>query len=234
MAAGSASTWACSTLSAGPGLGLADCAAAALQGSAAAGRSSQDPGRPNEREKKLELTGKGSKNRTPKPRSPPAHLPTCSSSSSSSFSDLHQTAPSSALFFSLLPNTTTTLLNQFSLLSSRPSLVNRSWDVSSRFGSTGTPKSGQFFFLISLAPRRAPKVPDSLVDPREKASYFLPVPRHNLPKDTPRCSVQYSEGKSFTRKPPSDMPFPPPRAWQDGTPPTHRTPSSRCPPCRPP
>lgn len=87
--------------------------------------------------------------------------------------------------------------------------------LSSRFTSTwlSGPDFLFFFFCVSRAsPQTAP------VDPRE--SYFLP--RY------PTCSSQPSGGKSSPRAPPSDSPSPPHRAWQDGTPLTHRTPSSTC------
>lgn len=60
-------------------------------------------------------------------------------------------------------------------------------------------------------------------------SYFFR--NHN---NSPACSAQYCEGKSFNRETPSDKLCPPLPAWQDGTPPTRLTPSSRCPHSRQP
>lgn len=70
--------------------------------------------------------------------------------------------------------------------------------------------------------------PDILHPSSIPESHFLR--NHN----SPACSAQYCGGKSFTRETPSDKLCPPPPAWQDGTPRTRPTPSSRCPPSRQP
>lgn len=70
--------------------------------------------------------------------------------------------------------------------------------------------------------------PDILHPSSIPESHFLR--NHN----SPACSAQYCGGKSFTRETPSDKLCPPPPAWQDGTPRTRPTPSSRCRPSRQP